>query len=234
VTALRKLNTKGVAAFREYLASIRAGAEFQPSPALLFDDVFSIAVRPRIEVQRRTLKTKLDAATYLTTVLEPIDSPLLTSDAGLWSWLALFFFDQLSPLRADGKRRPREDYHYVPSDRRPERHLLAGAYKLHKLHGQHARVLLHPAVHQHGRFIFDLDYRRDLLTNRGLIEVADRLYWNAHTKRPKRGASSDDRPGSLRRLIAVAQQLELNYDLYGMSAGEILALLPDEFDGWAS
>ena len=119
MTALRKLNADGIAAFREYLASIRAGAEFQASPALLYVDEFSTAVRPRIEIERRTLKTKLDAATYLTTVLEPIESPSLAGDAGLWSWLALFFFDQLSPLRADGKRRPREDYHYVPSDRRP-------------------------------------------------------------------------------------------------------------------
>jgi hypothetical protein len=232
VTALRKLNAKGIAAFRDYLGSIRAGEEFQTSPALLYVDELSTAVRPRIEIERRTLKTKLDAAKYLTSVLEPIESPGLTSDIGLFSWLALFFFDQLSPMRPDGKRRPREDYHYIPSDRRPQRHLFAGAYQLFKLHGEHARVLLHPAVHQHGRFIFDLDFRRDLLTNRGLIEVADRLYWNGRTNRPKRGAASDGRPGGLRRLIAVAQQLELNYDLYGMSAQEITELLPGEFEAW--
>ncbi|HEX9161415.1 MAG TPA: hypothetical protein VF980_06870 [Thermoanaerobaculia bacterium] len=232
MTALRKLNAKGIAEFRIYLGSIRAGAEFQKNPALLYVDEFSSAVRPRIEIEQRTLRTKLDAAKYLTQVLEPIEGPGLTADVGLWSWLALFFFDQLSPLRADGKRRPREDYHYIPNDRRPHRHLLAGAYQLYRLHGDRARVLLHPAVHQHGRFIFDLDYRRDLLTNRGLIEVADQLYWNARTNRVKRGAASDGRPGSLRRLIAVAQQLELNYDLYGMSAQEIRALLPPEFESW--
>jgi hypothetical protein len=93
-------------------------------------------------------------------------------------------------------------------------------------------VLLHPSFHQHGRFLFDLDYRRDLLANRGLIEVVDRLYWNPDTSRPKRGAASDTQPGSLRRLIAVVQQLDLNYDLYGMSAQEIEALLPMEFDVW--
>jgi hypothetical protein len=229
VTALRKLNRKGIAAFREYLASIRAGAEFQPSPAVLYVDDFSTPVLPRIDVEPRTLKTKLAAAKYLTSVLEPLESPLLTADAELWSWLALFFFDQLSPIRG-GKRRPREDYHYIPSSRRPQRHLLAGAYGLYRLHGEQARVLLHPSVHQHGRFLFDLDYRRDLLTNRGLIEVVDRLYWNPATSRPKRGAASDNQPGSLRRLIAVVQQLDLNYDLFGMSAQEIEALLPSEFE----
>jgi len=40
------------------------------------------------------------------------------------------------------------------------------------------------------------------------------------------------RPGNLRRLIAVIQQLDFNYDLYGMRAGEILQLLPPEFDAW--
>ncbi|MEA2165446.1 MAG: hypothetical protein QOK37_3573 [Thermoanaerobaculia bacterium] len=231
MTALRKLNKDGINAFREYLASIRAGASFQSSPALLYVDEFSTPVAPRIEIEARTLKTKLAAAKYLTSVLEPIDGPPLSADVGLWSWLALFYFDQLSPMRA-GKRRPREDYYYIPSEQRPQRHLLAGAFQLYRLHGEHARVLLHPPVHQHGRFLFDLDYRRDLLTNRGLIEVIDRLYWNDDTHRPKRGAASDTQPGSLRRLIAVIQQLDLNYDLYGMSAPEIEALLPMEFDAW--
>ena len=30
----------------------------------------------------------------------------------------------------------------------------------------------------------------------------------------------------------VMQQLDFNYDLYGMSSAEILQLLPPEFDGW--
>jgi hypothetical protein len=32
--------------------------------------------------------------------------------------------------------------------------------------------------------------------------------------------------------IAVIQQLDFNYDLYGMHAAEILQLLPTEFDAW--
>jgi hypothetical protein len=233
MTALRKLNERGVAAFREYLRGIRAGVEFQSNPALLFVDEYSSPVSPRIEISSRRFTRKFDAASYLAGVLEPIEHPDLTADVGLWSWLALFYFDQLSPVGSDGKRRPREDYHYIPGDpgRGHERHLLAGPYRLFRMHGEHARVLLHPGVHQHGRFLYDLGYRLDFITNRGLIEAIDRLYWNSRTRRPKRGAASD-RAGSLRRLIAVLQQLELNYDLYGMSATEILALLPAEFEVW--
>ena len=232
MTALRKLNAKGIAKFREHLADIRAGEPFQSNPALLYVDEYSTSSRPRIDIEQTTFKTKLDAAVYLTKLLEPLDGPRLPNDVGLWSWLALFFFDQLAPVRSDGKRRPREDYHYIP-DRRIERHLLIGAYTAYKMHGDKARLLLYPAVHQHGRFLFDLASRRDLITNRGLVELTDRLYWNTRTRRPKRGASNENQPGSLRRLIAVAQQLDFNYDLYGMNADEILALLPErEFAGW--
>jgi hypothetical protein len=232
VTALRKLNARGIAKFREHLADIRAGEAFHSNPALLYVDEFSVAVQPRIEIEQRRFKTKLDAAVFLTNLLEPVESPRLSNDTGLWSWLALFFFDQLAPVRPDGRRRPREDYHYIP-DRRTERHLLISAYTTYKMHGERARLLLHPPVHQHGRFLFDLASRRDLITNRGLVDLADRLYWNARTKRPKRGASTENQPGSLRRLIAVVQQLDFNYDLYGMNADEILALLPErEFEGW--
>jgi hypothetical protein len=233
MTALRRLNVRGIAKFREHLADIRAGETFQGSPALLYVDECSIAVQPRIEIEQRKLKTKLDAAKYLMDTLEPLEGPGLAADVGLWSWLALYFFDQLAPIRAAGKRRPREDYHYIPSNRHPARHLLIGPYTTLKLHGDRARLLLHPPVHQHGRFLFDFASRKDLITNRGLIELADLLYWNPRTRRPKRGASSENQPGNLRRLIAVAQQLDFNYDLYGMSAREILALLPErEFAGW--
>ncbi|HVT02104.1 MAG TPA: hypothetical protein VHL58_01875, partial [Thermoanaerobaculia bacterium] len=65
-----------------------------------------------------------------------------------------------------------------------------------------------------------------------LIEAVHLLYWDEARKRPKRGATTSSRAGNLRRLITVLQQLDFNYDLYGMRADEILALLPREFDTW--
>src|ERR1700741_2166486 len=60
MTALRKLNARGVAAFRDYLQSIRAGSEFQSSPALLYVDEFSSPIQPRIEIAPRRFTNKLD------------------------------------------------------------------------------------------------------------------------------------------------------------------------------
>ncbi len=232
MTQLRRLNPRGIEAFREYLQQIREGAEFLANPAILYVDDYSVRLPRAVEVLPKKFARKFDAAEYLAGVLA--DVPVSADDTGLWSWLALFYFDQLSPVGGEGKRRPREDYHYIPSavGWRHDRHLLAGPYKLFTMHGRNARLLLHPAVHQHGAFVYDLGFRRDLITNRGLIEAIDLLYWDTKRNRPKRGASSDNRPGTLRRLIAVVQQLDFNYDLHGMRAAEILGLLPPEFDGW--
>jgi hypothetical protein len=229
---LRRLNARGVEELRRFLQRIRDGEEFQANPAILYLDDYSTALPRTTEIASRKFASKFDAAEYLAGILA--DVPAAAGDAGLWSWLALFYFDQLSPLDASGKRRPREDYHYIPSEEgwQRGRHLLAGPYKLFTLHRQNARLLLYPPVHQHGAFVYNLGFRRDLITNRGLIEAIDLLYWDAKRKRPKRGATTATRPGNLIRLITVLQQLDFNYDLYGMHAGEILQLLPPEFDGW--
>lgn len=39
-------------------------------------------------------------------------------------------------------------------------------------------------------------------------------------------------PGSLRRFIAVLSQLDLTYDLFGVSGKDIVSILPPEFDQW--
>lgn len=233
MTKLRSLNARGIEEFRGFLQQIRDGAEFRANPAILYIDDYSPRVSRSIEIEPRTFGSKFEAAEYFNAVLSELPSGV--DETELWSWLALFYFDQLSPVDAAGKRRPREDYHYIPSTDsgwHRDRHLLAGPYKLFAMHRDNARLLLHPPVHQHGTFIYDLGFRRDLITNRGLIEAVDRLYWDPRRNAPKRGATSTSRPGNLRRLITVVLQLDFNYDLYGMRADEILALLPPEFDGW--
>lgn len=235
MTRLRALNASGMAAFRAMLQQVRDGAALDDPQDVLYNDEYSRGLPRAVEIEPRTFARKFDAAAYIAGLLTDVSSHV--DDPGLWSWLALFYFDQLSPVDNAGKRRPREDYHYIPatsadSGWQRDRHLLAGPYRLYTLHGRTARLLLHPPVHQHGAFIYDLGFRRDLITNRGLLEAIDLLYWDAKRDRPKRGTTTDSRPGNLRRLITVVQQLDFNYDLYGMHADEILRLLPPEFDAW--
>jgi hypothetical protein len=232
MTKLRALTARGIEEFRAFLQQIRDGAEFRANPAILYVDEFTRRLPRTVEIKPRTFANKLDAAEYLAPLVA--DLPGLDDDVGLWSWLALFYFDQLSPLDAADRRRPREDYHYIPSQSgwHKDRHLLAGPCKLFLQHGRNARLLLHPPVHQHGAFIYNLGFRRDLIANRGLIAAIDALYWDPRRNAPKRGATTSSRPGSLQRLIDVIQQLDFNYDLQGMRVDEIVQLLPPEFDPW--
>ena len=113
MTRLRALNERGIGEFRGFLQQIRDGAEFLNNPAVLYLDDTSRPVARPLEIEQRTFASKFEAAKVLAGVLT--DLPGIADDVGLWSWLALFYFDQLSPVDASGKRRPREDYHYIPS-----------------------------------------------------------------------------------------------------------------------
>jgi hypothetical protein len=231
---LRRLTKQGVDEFRQFLQRIREGAEFQSNPAILNVDGYSARVEPAIDVERLEFKNKYEAGQYLVSILAAIDSPSLATDVGLWSWLTLFYFDQLAPKRPDGTRRPREDYHYIPGSNATVRepHLLAVPYRLVRDHGEQAKLPLYPKLHEHGDFVYRLTFHRELLSSRSLIEAMSILYWDSTRNRPKSGATTKTRPGNLRRLITVLQQLDFNYDLYGMNAAEILELLPREFDSW--
>ncbi len=236
---VRTLNQKGIEHFRQFLQLIRRG-EAVKSPAFTFDDTCALPVNGNLHVEPKAFGSKYEMAFYLHEALGRIDRPDILEDAGLWSWLALFYIDELSPEDSEGRRRPREDYHYVlvtsSDDHSPgwarTRHLLAGPYSLFRRHGRSARVLLSGKPHEHGKFVYDLAWRSDLISNRGLVEAVERLYFDSKAGRPKRGATTDSNPGNLRRFIAVLQQLDFNYDLQGMTAKQILELLPSEFDRW--
>jgi hypothetical protein len=187
-------------------------------------------------VQAQPFATRFELARYLHGTLEILGRENIAHDPGLWNWLSLFYFDLICPVRPDGTRKLLGREHYILSSdyRKYYRHLLAAPYILFDLHRESARVLLQSAIDKHGDFVEQLASRQDLITNRALIRVVDSLYWIAGRNhgRPKRGATDRARPGSLRRLVAIIQQLELTYDLHAMTDTQILGLLPGEFDAW--
>lgn len=59
------------------------------------------------------------------------------------------------------------------------------------------------------------------------------LYLDTDRQAPKPGSQvATTSGGSIRRFVRVLQQLDVNYDIYGMSGADILSLLPSEFDQW--
>jgi hypothetical protein len=75
-----------------------------------------------------------------------------------------------------------------------------------------------------------LSYRRDLISNKAVVELAWLLYFNQRKGALRVGTASGIRPGSVQRFGLVLQQLSLNYNLPAMTALQIAQLLPSEFN----
>lgn len=236
---VRKLTEDGIDRFSEYLRRLNAGERLDPPTHLLHEEDTSEALAGTAGIEPREFRSKGEAAVYLETCLGSLERHEVDNDVGLWTWLSLYFFDQVCPIDGNGKRKPGEMVRHVlsKSAQKYYRHLLAGPYRLRLLHGDCSRIFLHGELPVHGDFSEQLASRLQFISNRSLIQVIDRLYYEVSPEgegRPKRGALTRTRPGNVRRFISVLQQFELTYDMYAMSADQIQQLLPKEFTKWAT
>lgn len=233
MSEVRILNAGGVQKFREYLRKLGGEPTAPPPVELLEDPATSETLGQKVEVEPRKFASRLEAGRYLYARLGGIGG--VEVNTGLWSWLALFYFDQLCPPDGSGQRRVREEARYIPDEsfQRYYRHLLAGPFRIYQYHKEDAKLLLSGPLHEHSDFVEQLASRQEFVTNRGILGAATLLYFDDRAERPKRGAAPKQRrPGTLRRFVDLIQQLDLTYDLYSMRPGEILRLLPREFDAW--
>lgn len=235
---LRNLTNKGIERFRGYLADLRQGATTAPPASLLEAPDFSAPLEWVAEIEQRRFGTRLQLAQYLSDVLNGAENDGLENDVGLWSWLSLFYFDQVCPVAQNGRRKPGRDYRHIlePGYPNGHRHLLAGAWLVYSVYGleeKPGRLLLWTPLHLESMFHHELAGRQTLITNQGILKAADKMYFRESEGSPQKGAlKKKTAPGTLQRFIDVVQQLDLTYDLYSMSGEEILALLPPEFDKW--
>ncbi len=232
---VRALNEKGIQKFRDYLNEIREGSTQQPPVDILKNSVYSSELESGVEVENNLFGDKLEMAKYLYSRFQMLSHSEVGQNVGLWSWLALYYFNQLCPPIRSGKRIPGQDYrHILELDyRRYYRHLLVGPYNIFGLHGDRAPLLLSGPLDKSSRYYEELSSRQGFITNRGVIEAANLLYFDSEQRKVKRGpAVTSRKPGTLMRFIDIIQQLDLTYDLYSMTGNEVLALLPSEFDEW--
>jgi len=232
---VRALSPAGVERFRAYLAALRDGAREAPPWALLEDDQASVELSAEAWVERRQFGSRWGVGEYLWQQLAPLPPDEVEGNRGLWAWLALYYFDQVCPARADGMRRPGQDYRHLPDFgfRNRYRHLLYGPYAVYRRHRGYAILVLSGPPHVELRLYHEITSRTDLIASRGVLEALNALYLDRTRGLPKRGAQSTvPGPGTLQRFVRVLQQLDVTYDVYGMSGQALLDLLPPEFDSW--
>jgi len=231
---LRRLNRLGINKFEEYLDHLRnPETDQQPPPFHLLEDIETSESLPwDAEIHQKSFQNLYELGQYLVPVIDQCDRRKITFDQGFWSWLGLFFFDQLCPIGNNGRRKPRLNYYYIlSSDRRHQyRHVVRTAYLFVREHGENVFFMFCSPVHIWGDITEQLAARQYFLGCRGVMEAAGHLYFDRLRNSPRRGAAAKDKPGTVRRFGLVLKQFELTWDIFSLTGQKVLEILPREFD----
>lgn len=230
---LRRFTNSGIEQFQIYLAKARENPNTLVPVELLEDDSHTTLVDPEIEIESKDFDTRADAASYFHSKLGALDADQLNIDAELWTWLSLFYFDQVCPV-INGRRKVRNDYTYIyePGNMRHfYRHLLYVAWRAKVVAPKHSRLLLWSTVNVMDKVTTEVMKRLFLTRIPCIFEVLDRIYWDETTSRPIQGiVGSKTTIGDLtHRLPTRLRQLEKTYDLYSLNADQLIELLGNEF-----
>jgi hypothetical protein len=231
---LRQFNDAGLNAFRGFLAACRENPSTPVPTQFLEDQSLTAPINPSIEIEMVEFESRGDAAKHLWDLLSPLDDQEVSKSAGLWSWLALYFFDQLCPLR-NGCRDVKNDYRYVfePNNMRHfYRHILFIAWRVITIEPKHNRLLLSGNLNRLDQVTVEIMKRLYLTRIPCIFEVLERLYWDDERGRARPGivTRASVKPGDLiHRFPIRIRQLEMTYDLQSLSADKLIQLLGDEF-----
>jgi hypothetical protein len=134
---LRRFTAVGIERFADYLDALKREPGRLKPTELLADSVSSEEVAPVRQMNGQVPTTRLEVAQLLDELLLSTAPFETAADIGLWSWLALFYLDDICPQDRAGNRLPRERAAYIPEPgnfRRYYRHLLLGPYLIYQAH----------------------------------------------------------------------------------------------------
>jgi hypothetical protein len=237
---IRRFNDAGLAQFRLVIADRRQSAKakrsVEPIPReLLESDEFTESTIFDLPPDRPVFHTKFDIVDAIFRMIPARDFEVLRGDAALWSWLAGWYFDEIT----NGRKKLKEERAYYidkPDYRTDYRHLILGpcfVATTARDDRERVRVLLYDEPTTMNEVMVQLGSKHDYLMNPVVQAVVKELYWDPSRGRTKRG-SGTKYPGSARRFITYLNQLELNYDLRSISTDRLLSFLPEEFDKYRS
>ncbi len=229
---IRALNEEGISIFEKF---IEHGAIGEIPFYLLDDDEMSNELQWSAKIEKRDFVDSMDFGNYLNSALVDCDPRAISYNSGIWTWLALYFFDQLSPADATGARKPGKAHRHVlkiENFRHVYRHLVRTPYILSRDHGGNASVLLTKPLHTHGELSEQILSRQELTATPSIMSAIYLLYFDKIKNKPKSGAGSRNRAGVVLRLVDILKQFGATYDLHSLSGEQIVQLLPEEFNKW--
>jgi hypothetical protein len=239
---IRALTDSGRAAYRQWLDARKPGE--LPPPELLDAAEWT---RPAVDVEvnlEAVFETRLEFGRYITKVLESQNARTLLNQAsdGMWDWITIAYFSQFG-------RKMSRSWHYTVTRRGHSgslayRHLARTAFEMYWRHGEASRVMLRVDMATWGDLAEQLTSRQNVAYHRGYIKAANALYLT--DGKLIRGAASRVRPrskrkpgetrgrGGVARLALAVRRLSRTYDTHVLSMGEMLELLPKEFQHFAA
>jgi len=232
---LRRLNDAGICRMAAFLDSLTTESPEACPVSILTDSSTSEALAVDVSIERAQFLRRYEAALFLYERLSGSALREPERDAGLWAWLALFWFDQLCPADENGRRRPGEQARWIPRidvARRYYRHLLLGPYLIYAAHDdnpQRAMCLLCQPIHVVGHIYYQLVSRQNLITAPGVVEAATEMYYDPRRDALRRGSQTIGTEGSVFRFASVLMQFDRTFDLHMLSGSQVLELLPPEF-----
>ena len=187
----------------------------------------------KCDVEIKAFDTRLQLAECLFSLFE-LNTNLAKyrTDKGFWSWLAAAWLPVLFENSSKSAKLG-EQARWILDKQKAKyyRHLLAGPYFIYNHHypnPERALSILGGSIVIPGELVGQIAATSDIAFSVG-AEVATILYIDPLTGKPKKGASGLG-AGSARRLSAAyLNQIDLTVDYRGMSASEILKILPEEF-----
>ncbi len=230
-TDLREFTDDGIRQFRESINKIRVNDIDQDFSELLTDDQVTSIIKRDVLQERQLPSSKLEAATYIHNIVDPLPIDNTFYRPGLWTWLSAFYFDSICPIKEDGTRVVLDDRKYILTRGRGNyRHLLAGPVQVFHSYGNTSHILLSGKVSVGGDMYEQLAGKMYISSMKGVVQAVDILYWDVEKKQPIVGATSRNKPGNVRRFGDIMKQFKLTYNLTAMDGPEIISLLPKEFD----
>jgi hypothetical protein len=231
---LRQFNAAGIQTFRNYVAAARENPALPPPWDLLLDDQYSLVVSPQIVLEPREFRLRADAAHYFKEVLAPLEEINLLKNAGLWTWLTLYYFDEVAP-EVEGRRSLKNDYHYIYEPKASHhyiKHLLFLSWRIISITLTYNRLLLQVPIYVYDAVTDNIMKKLFITRIPCIFEVLDRIYWDDINNRVRTGIVTQPsiKPGDLNhRLPLRIRQLEKTYDLHELSAERLIELLGEEF-----
>lgn len=232
ISEIRRFNDLGNSAFIRLLVDRPDDIAIR-AKSLALDDSLTLR-NPTIPSAFMEPTTRFELGANLWPILGT-DRPLsaFSTDPLLWNWIAAVLMETTLGSPTDLSLIKGKDRWILNSDGRQfYKHLFAGpffAYKAHSNNPAKAMAVLCQPLGRPGEIVNNIMGTDDIGYSVA-AEVATILFFDPATGLIKKGVSGKG-PGSARRLTAdFLNQLKLTVDFKGMSAKEIVEILPREFD----